>query len=102
MAVLDGSSTSAACPAPNVGIARKQIEEIEAILGRSIPSETEENSARPSTAYKKGTIDGDELTHELAAVLEADDAAVVHIMDEVFPESGRWPPSRRATPSGAT
>ncbi|MCK8518779.1 O-phosphoserine--tRNA ligase [Methanoculleus sp. 7T] len=86
MAVLDRVFYLGGLPRPNVGIARKQVEEIEAILGRSIPSETEEKLRETLHGYKKGTIDGDELTHELAAVLAADDAAVVHIMDEVFPE----------------
>lgn len=86
MAVLDRVFYLGGLPRPNVGIARKQVEEIEAILGRAVPSETEERLRETLHGYKKGTIDGDELTHELATVLEADDAAVVHIMDKVFPE----------------
>ncbi len=86
MAVLDRVFYLGGLPRPNVGIARKQIEEIEAILGRAVPSGTEEKLRETLHGYKKGTIDGDELTHELAAVLEADDAAVVHILDSVFPE----------------
>ncbi|MDN5339917.1 MAG: O-phosphoseryl-tRNA synthetase [Euryarchaeota archaeon] len=86
MAVLDRVFYLGGLPRPNVGIARKQVEEIEAILGRTISSETEEKLRETLHGYKKGTIDGDELTHELAAVLAADDATVVHILDAVFPE----------------
>ncbi|MCK9307760.1 MAG: O-phosphoserine--tRNA ligase, partial [Methanoculleus sp.] len=86
MAVLDRVFYLGGLPRPNVGIARKQIEGIEAILGRAVPSEIEEKLRETLHGYKKGTIDGDELTHELAVVLEADDAVVVHILDSVFPE----------------
>lgn len=86
MAVLDRVFYLGGLPRPNVGIARKQLDEIEAILGRAVPSGIEEKLRETLHGYKKGTIDGDELAHELAAVLEADDATVVHILDAVFPE----------------
>jgi hypothetical protein len=86
MAVLDRVFYLGGLPRPNVGIARKRVEEIEAILGQAVSSETEERLRETLHGYKKGTIDGDELTHELATVLAADDATVVRIMDEVFPE----------------
>jgi len=86
MAVLDRVFYLGGLPRPNVGIARKQIEGIEAILGRALTAGTEEKLRETLHGYKKGKIDGDELVHELASVLEADDAAVVHILDAVFPE----------------
>ncbi len=86
MAVLDRVFYLGGLPRPNVGIARKQVDRIEAILGREIPPETEEQLRETLHAYKKGTVDGDELIHALATVLGADDAAVVHVLDEVFPE----------------
>ncbi|WOX56202.1 MULTISPECIES: O-phosphoserine--tRNA ligase [unclassified Methanoculleus] len=86
MAVLDRVFYLGGLPRPNVGIAKKQIEEIEAILGRAVSPATEENLRVTLHGYKKGTIDGDDLAHELAGVLEADDATVVHILDAVFPE----------------
>jgi O-phosphoseryl-tRNA synthetase len=86
MAVLDRVFYLGGLPRPNVGIAKKQIEEIEGILGRALTPRIEEKLRETLHGYKKGTIDGDELTHELAAVLEADDATVVHILDAVFPE----------------
>ena len=59
---------------------------------------TEEALREALHGYKKGTIDGDELAHELACVLSTDDARVVRIMDEVFPEFRELAPeSSRAT-----
>jgi len=86
MAVLDRVFYIGGLPRPNVGIAQKQVAGIEAILARPITHETEERLRETLHGYKKGTIDGDELTHELSVVLDADDATVVRIMDEVFPE----------------
>ncbi len=98
MAVLDRVFYLGGLPRPNVGIARKQLDLIEGILNRSLAEETETALRETLHGYKKGTIDGDELTHELAVVLDADDATVVHIMDEVFPEFRELAPeSSRST-----
>jgi O-phosphoseryl-tRNA synthetase len=86
MAVLDRVFYLGGLPRPNVGISRTKIDAISQILGRSIPVETEERLRETLHAYKKGAIEGDDLVHSLAMVLEADDAAVVHVMDTVFPE----------------
>jgi O-phosphoseryl-tRNA synthetase len=86
MAVLDRVFYLGGLPRPNVGIARKQVEQIERILNRELSGQVEEHLRETLHGYKKGSIDGDELTHELATVLEADDATVVHILDDVFPE----------------
>ena len=109
MAVLDRVFYLGGLPRPNVGIARKQLDEINDILQShrsplthhdSIPSrqshqhapyrimtkETEERLRETLHAYKKSEIDGDELTIELAKVLGVDDALVVHILEAVFPE----------------
>ena len=109
MAVLDRVFYLGGLPRPNVGIARKQLDEINEILQShhsplthhdSIPvdqhhhhapyqmmtKETEELLRETLHAYKKSEIDGDELTIELAKVLDVDDALVVHILDAVFPE----------------
>ncbi|KUG19092.1 MAG: O-phosphoserine--tRNA ligase [Methanomicrobiaceae archaeon] len=98
MAVLDRVFYLGGLPRPNIGIARKQLDEIAAILGSGISAETEEQLRETLHAYKKATIDGDELTHELATVLSADDALVVHILDQVFPEFRELAPeSSRST-----
>jgi O-phosphoseryl-tRNA synthetase len=109
MAVLDRVFYLGGLPRPNVGIARKQLDEINEILTShksplvhtgSFPSdqiprhssyspmtkETEERLRETLHAYKKSEIDGDELTIELAKVLGVDDALVVHILEAVFPE----------------
>ncbi len=85
-AVLDRVFYLGGLPRPNVGIGRKQLDSISKITGKEIDEETEENLRKTLHAYKKSEIDGDELTHELAAVLNTDDGLVVNIMDEVFPE----------------
>jgi len=85
-AVLDRVFYLGGLPRPNVGLGKKQSEDISAILGRPLGEEMEENLRKTLHAYKKAEIDGDELTFALSEVLEADDALVVRIMDEVFPE----------------
>lgn len=121
MAVLDRVFYLGGLPRPNVGIARKQLDEINEILRshgnpylheHSAPAdavhhtghyqqmtpETEEHLRETLHAYKKSEIDGDELTFELAKVLGVDDGLVVHILDAVFPEfRALTPESSRST-----
>jgi O-phosphoseryl-tRNA synthetase len=121
MAVLDRVFYLGGLPRPNVGIARKQLDEINEILTShqnplvhadlppggqvhhrvSYPpmtKETEERLRETLHAYKKSEIDGDELTIELAKVLGVDDALVVHILEAVFPEfRSLVPESSRST-----
>ena len=121
MAVLDRVFYLGGLPRPNVGIARKQLDEINEILkshknplvhAGSAPAkdvhhtshyqqmtpETEEHLRETLHAYKKSEIDGDELTFELAKVLGVDDGLVVHILDAVFPEFRELAPeSSRST-----
>ncbi|MFA5254858.1 MAG: O-phosphoserine--tRNA ligase [Methanoregula sp.] len=86
MAVLDRVFYVGGLPRPNVGIARAQLDAINEILKKPMPAPTEEKLRETLHAYKKSEIDGDELTHELAKVLDTDDGNVVHILDKVFPE----------------
>jgi O-phosphoseryl-tRNA synthetase len=121
MAVLDRVFYLGGLPRPNVGIARKQLDEINEILmshqsplahAHSVPAgeahhhasyspmtkETEERLRETLHAYKKSELDGDELTIELAKVLGVDDALVVHILEAVFPEfRALVPESSRST-----
>ena len=121
MAVLDRVFYLGGLPRPNVGISRKQLDEINEILQShrsplmhhdSVPvsqshqhapyqmmtKETEERLRETLHAYKKSEIDGDELTIELAKVLGVDDALVVHILEAVFPEfRALVPESSRST-----
>nr|WP_321350149.1 O-phosphoserine--tRNA ligase [uncultured Methanoregula sp.] len=121
MAVLDRVFYLGGLPRPNVGIARKQLDEINEILRshknthihentvtvsdahlhhhyQQMTPETEERLRETLHAYKKSEIDGDELTFELAKVLGVDDGLVVHILDAVFPEfRALVPESSRST-----
>jgi O-phosphoseryl-tRNA synthetase len=120
MAVLDRVFYLGGLPRPNVGIARKQLDEINEILMshrsplahgdvpgaqahhhehyQPMTKDTEEHLRETLHAYKKSEIDGDELTFELSKVLGVDDALVVHILDIVFPEFRELvPESSRST-----
>jgi O-phosphoseryl-tRNA synthetase len=120
MAVLDRVFYLGGLPRPNVGIARKQLDEINEIIVshrnpvahkttridgsqgdgpyRPMTKETEEKLRETLHAYKKSEIDGDELTFELSKVLGVDDALVVHILEAVFPEfKALSPESSRST-----
>ncbi|RQD83736.1 MAG: O-phosphoserine--tRNA ligase [Methanocalculus sp. MSAO_Arc2] len=98
MAVLDRVFYLAGLPRPNVGIARRQIEEIELITQEPLTPELEDAFRNTLHSYKKGVIDGDDLVHELSVVLGVDDARVVCILDTVFPEFKELTPeSSRAT-----
>ncbi len=120
-AVLDRVFYLGGLPRPNVGIAKKQLDEINDLLKshagplahtgpathepaehhmpyQPMTKETEERLRETLHAYKKSEIDGDELTFELSKVLGVDDALVVHILDAVFPEfRALSPESSRST-----
>ncbi|MEN6395216.1 MAG: O-phosphoserine--tRNA ligase, partial [Methanoregula sp.] len=98
MAVLDRVFYIGGLPRPNVGIARVQLDQINEILKKTLTSETEEKLRETLHKYKKSEIDGDDLAHELAVVLDTDDGNVVHILDKVFPEFRELvPESSRST-----
>jgi O-phosphoseryl-tRNA synthetase len=98
MAVLDRVFYLGGLPRPNVGIARDRLDKINAILGKTMASATEEKLRETLHAYKKSEIEGDDLTFEISKVLETDDGVVVHILDEVFPEFRELAPeSSRST-----
>jgi len=120
MAVLDRVFYLGGLPRPNVGISRKQLDEINEIIGshrsplahestrvdgsqgpvahQPMTKETEEKLRETLHAYKKSEIDGDELTFELSKVLSIDDALVIHILEAVFPEfRALSPESSRST-----
>lgn len=97
-AVLDRVFYLGGLPRPNVGIGKKQIALIESLTGTVVSEDVEENLRKTLHAYKKSTLDGDELAHELAVVLGTDDGLVVRILDEVFPEfKALAPESSRTT-----
>jgi O-phosphoseryl-tRNA synthetase len=97
MAVLDRVFYLGGLPRPNVGISQAQLQQIGEILGSPVSSEAEQKLRETLHAYKKATIDGDDLVHEMAVVLGADDAAVVHVLDSVFPEFRELSPESSRT-----
>jgi O-phosphoseryl-tRNA synthetase len=97
MAVLDRVFYLGGLPRPNVGISQIQLQKIGEILGSPVSPTAEQKLRETLHAYKKATIDGDDLVHEIAVVLEADDAAVVRILDAVFPEFRELSPESSRT-----
>ena len=85
LAVLDRCFYLASLPKPNVGISAEKIKAIERIAGRSVAGK-EKSLQKVFHSYKKGEIDGDDLSYEIARVLDVDDITAVRILDEVFPE----------------
>lgn len=85
LAVLDRCFYLATLPKPNVGISAEKIREIERVVGRSISSDEVESLRAIFHNYKKGKIDGDDLSFEIAKALNIDDAEAVKILD-LFPE----------------
>ncbi|MCX8172724.1 MAG: O-phosphoserine--tRNA ligase [Archaeoglobaceae archaeon] len=83
LAVLDRCFYLAALPKPNVGISLDRIEKIRNITGRDFD---EEKLRAVFHLYKKGKLDGDDLSYEIAKVLGVDDLTAIRIIDEVFPE----------------
>uniref|UniRef100_A0A7C2NDI8 O-phosphoserine--tRNA(Cys) ligase n=1 Tax=Archaeoglobus fulgidus TaxID=2234 RepID=A0A7C2NDI8_ARCFL len=83
LAVLDRCFYLATLPKPNVGISASKVKQIERFTGKKVdPNPLREVFHR----YKKGEIDGDDLSYLIAEILGVDDITAVKILDEVFPE----------------
>jgi O-phosphoseryl-tRNA synthetase len=91
LAVLDRCFYLATLPKPNVGISSTKIKAIEKITGKDVSSKTQE-LRKVFHTYKKGLLDGDDLSYEIAAILDVDDITAVRIIDEVFPEFKKLKP----------
>ena len=85
LAVLDRCFYLATLPKPNVGISAEKVREIERIVGRGLSNEDVEALRATFHKYKKGKIDGDDLSFEIARVLKVDDTKAIKIID-LFPE----------------
>ncbi len=83
LAVLDRCYYLATLPRPNVGISEDRIEKIRGILGRDFDDDC---LRKVLHLYKKGSIDGDDLSNEIAKALNTEDYIALRIIDEVFPE----------------
>ncbi len=84
LAVLDRCFYLASLPKPNVGISLEKVKKIREIANAG--EEEIEELREVLHLYKKGKIDGDDLSYEVARALKTDDATAVKILDEVFPE----------------
>ncbi|WP_456419266.1 O-phosphoserine--tRNA ligase [Methanocaldococcus infernus] len=85
MAVLDRCFYLAGLPRPDVGLGREKIEIIER-LGVKLNEEKAESLRRVLHSYKKGTIDGDDLTYKIAEALNISDELSLKILEKAFPE----------------
>lgn len=85
LAVLDRCFYLATLPKPNVGISSEKLREIEEILGRKIDSSEVDRLRSVLHSYKKGKINGDDLSFEIARALRVDDVKSTKIID-LFPE----------------
>ncbi len=85
LAVLDRCFYLATLPKPNVGISAEKVKAIESILGRELEKSEVEKLRSVFHSYKKGNIDGDDLSFEIARALNVDDAKATKIID-LFPE----------------
>ncbi len=85
LAVLDRCFYLASLPKPNIGISTEKIETIESIAGK-VDEEKIEKLREILHMYKKGRIDGDDLSYEVARAIGVDDTTAIRIIDEVFPE----------------
>lgn len=83
LAVLDRCFYLASLPKPNVGISAEKVSKIREITGKEVD---EEALRKVFHLYKKGKIDGDDLSYEVAKILGVDDLVAIRILDEVFPE----------------
>ncbi len=85
LAVLDRCFYLAGLPRPNVGISDERIAMIKEILG-DIGDDGIEIVRKILHAYKKGSIEGDDLVMEMSEQLHVQDALIVEMIDKVFPE----------------
>ncbi|NOY10966.1 MAG: O-phosphoserine--tRNA ligase [Archaeoglobi archaeon] len=83
LAVLDRCFYLAGLPRPNVGISEDRIKKIEKIIGKNF---SVDELRKVLHLYKKGVIDGDDLSSEIAKALSVEDHTALKVIDEVFPE----------------
>ena len=86
LAVLDRCFYLASLPKPNIGISKEKVARIGGIIDRGVTNSEVSSLQRIFHSYKKGKIDGDDLSFEIAKTLNIDDITAVRILDEVFPE----------------
>ncbi len=85
LAILDRCFYLATLPKPNIGISAEKIRAIEKIIGKKVDDKIKDLQ-KVFHLYKKGKIDCDDLSYEIAEILGVDDITAVKILDNVFPE----------------
>jgi len=93
LAVLDRCFYLATLPKPNIGISQDRVELIGKIIGRMVKENELEELRNVFHLYKKGKIDGDDLSYEVARALNTNALTAIRILDEVFPEFKALKPS---------
>ena len=86
LAVLDRCFYLATLPRPDVGLSAERVEKIKEIVGREVGKDEITMLQKVFHSFKKGKIDGDDLSFEIANALNIDDTTAIKILDEVFPE----------------
>ncbi|MDK2892178.1 O-phosphoserine--tRNA ligase [Methanohalophilus sp.] len=85
LAVLDRCFYLAGLPRPNVGISDERIAKIKEMIG-DIGDEGIRIIREKLHAYKKGTIEGDDLVSEISGELGLSDSLIAEMIKEIFPE----------------
>jgi O-phosphoseryl-tRNA synthetase len=86
LAVLDRCFYLAGLPRPDIGISDERVGDMKRLLGRDLSAEEVDGVRKILHGYKKGTVEGDDLVHEISAALGASDALVSTLLADVFPE----------------
>lgn len=86
LAVLDRCFYLAGLPRPDIGISDERVGEMKKLLDRDLSAEDVDAVRKILHSYKKGTVEGDDLVHDISESLGASDALVSTLIEEVFPE----------------
>lgn len=84
-AVLDRCFYLAGLPRPDIGIGMDKIKAIEQ-LNNNVEDQHIKNIQEVFRRYKKGDLDGDDLTLEVAEALEVNNEEGLVVLEKVFPE----------------
>ncbi len=84
-AVLDRCFYLAGLPRPDIGIGMDKIEKIEKI-GVNVDEDKIQSLQDIFRGYKKGTVDGDDLVHEVSVALNIEDYLGLKVLEKIFPE----------------